>query len=111
MNTTATTTTTTAIKTKESYEGNAEWKTRTIWVKFWNKEAVFIEDRLGKFRSIWIPRTAIRAPKFDRKIDFGKDETYYVYEVEINEDWWNAHVRFRGFEFETSNGHRKSWWS
>lgn len=104
----------TAIITTQASKNNtynSQWKTRTIWIKEWNEEAVFIEDRLDKFRPMWISRTAIRNPKFDRKRDFGKNDTHYIYEAEINENWWNAHVRIRGFEFETNNGHRKSWWS
>ncbi|EAY28385.1 hypothetical protein [Microscilla marina] len=95
--------TTTEIKTT--------WTARNIWIKKWNKEAVFIEDRLDKYRSMWVPRTAIQNPQFKSKRDFGKDSIHYIYDVEINEEWWKANVRYRGFEFDTNNGHRKSWWS
>lgn len=82
--------------------------TRNIWIKEWNEEAVLIEDRLDKYKDTWVPRTAIKQTTFIKKRDF-HGEIHFIYDAEIDTEWWKQNVRYRGFRFETPNGHRKGW--
>ena len=83
--------------------------TRNIWIKEWNEQEVFIEDRLDQHRPTWIPRTAITKTTFIRKRDF-HGEIHFIYDANIDENWWKENVQYKGgVTFQGNNGHRRGW--
>jgi len=83
--------------------------TRNIWIKEWNEQAVFIEDRLDQHRPTWIPRTAITKTTFIRKRKIGK-EVHFIYDANIDENWWKENVKYKGgVTFQGNNGHRRGY--
>ena len=72
----------------------------------WNKETVFIKDQIGNFRSMWVPRSEIKAATFLSKRNF-KGEVDFIYTLEIETEWWHKNVNFKNQEFTGNNGHRR----
>lgn len=72
----------------------------------WNKEAVFIEDQIDKFRPMWVPRNQIRETTLLKKRNFD-GEVHFIYNLEIETEWWHQNVNFGRQTLPGKNGHRR----